>query len=147
MYRPLFIFLFLICIFLNTINATVTSLQRQVITFPEEAKGRIYSAINKCAGSESKAAELIKIVQEGKVRDDEDFKTFIHCAYKESGYAFENGRVNVKLSFPLYPDPVAMQKVMDLCDQKRGNTAVETTFEFFKCFQDTSPFLIGASVE
>lgn len=87
----------------------------------------------------------MSIVKEGKVREDDEFKTFVHCVFTKSGYAFEDGRVNIEKSILLYPDPAVMEKVIKLCDEKRGKTPKETISAFFKCFQLTTPYLIGTA--
>lgn len=103
----------------------------------------IKSSIEKCIphSTATDISDIIKIVQEGGIKEDDDFQKLVHCAYQASGYANEDGTVIIEKASNVYPDPSAIKEVMEKCNRKVG-TSVENTFYFFKCLQITAPLLL-----
>lgn len=87
---------------------------------------------------------MVKLIVEGKYVEDDFFKNFIHCGFKEAGYSFENGRINVEKAIEAFDGKYdEMFKVIKECDIILPKSdPVTNTFEYFKCFQDNTPNLL-----
>ncbi|KOB71255.1 Odorant binding protein [Operophtera brumata] len=132
----------ILVLLLSAVLVSTGDIERIVIHFPSGIGEAIKAVIASCGKNDADFPELVKLIREGKYREDEEFKKFVHCSYKDSGFVFDDGRVDIEAASQIFPDPKRIYKIMKECNEKR-ETPVETTYQYFKCFQDNTPFLLS----
>ncbi|KAJ0182649.1 hypothetical protein K1T71_002018 [Dendrolimus kikuchii] len=111
--------------------------------FSHETTLKIRGAMSICLAETGADPNSIEVIRQGKYCFDEPFKKFIHCSFSKSGYLHSDGSFNICKAAAEFSDEERMKKVMEKCDLKIRHNPVETSFAFFKCFQDTSPVVLS----
>lgn len=81
-------------------------------------------------------------MRNGIYEEGESFKKFIYCAYVKSGYATEDGTIKIDDIAKEYPPEYDLINVMEKC-LDNDSDPIAKIFNFFKCFQQTTPIRMG----
>lgn len=103
----------------------------------------MWKALNNCCTSKEQIKDFIDLVRNGGTRHDPEFKTLIHCIWKESGYITDDGRLIIDKAAAIFPDNITMKKTLMECDKGMTQIPEENVYRAYNCFQDTSMYRIA----
>lgn len=107
-----------------------------------ELAGKILIALQKCQPETGIDTDTILLIYDGKYREDEQFKNFLFCSYKSTGFLGNDGFLDEDKAIQAFQREPLVEDGIRRCGSLRGRDRKESLFMFYKCFVSTTPVRI-----